>query len=73
MCWFLYFTEKKLLKPMAKNNFPISFESHIIDDVMDKTGGVYDRNKYVTFSEPVFLMPITYVRTQITCLYRSRM
>ena len=73
MRWFLYFTERKLLNQMPKNDFPISFESHIIDDVMDKTGGVTTETKYVTFSEPVFLMPITYVRTQITCLYRSLM
>ena len=45
MRWFLYFIERKLLNPMPKNDFPISFESHIIDDVMDKTGGVYDRNQ----------------------------
>lgn len=71
--WFLYFTERKLLNQMPKNDFPISFESHIIDDVMDKTGAFTTETKYVTFSEPVFLMPITYVRTQITCLYRFRM
>lgn len=73
MRWFLYFTERKLLNQMPKNDFPISFESHIIDDVMDKTGAFTTETKYVTFSEPVFLMPITYVRTQITCLYRSLM
>lgn len=47
---------------MAKNNFPISFESHIIDDVMDKTGGVYDRNQI----RDVFRASISYVNNLCT-------
>lgn len=62
MRWFLCFTERKLLKPMPKNDFPISFESHIIDDVMDKTGGVYDRNQI----RDVFRASISYANNLCT-------
>lgn len=47
---------------MPKNDFPISFESHIIDDVMDKTGGVYDRNQI----RDVFRASISYANNLCT-------
>lgn len=63
MCVGFFIYRKKLLKPMVKNNFPISFESHIIDDVMDKTGGVYDRNQI----RDVFRASISYANN--LCMY----
>lgn len=48
---------------MAKSDFPISFESHIIDDVMKKTGGKYDRNQI----RDVFRASIAYANN--LCLY----
>ena len=47
---------------MPKYDFPISFESHIIDDVMDKTGSVYDRNQI----RDVFRASISYANNLCT-------